>query len=539
MLREPVSGPPHALDQFRRKAEIALAGLPDLATAECRISASTVWQSFVLSEDSALSQPDSRSPREECLRFLSECLAATRSQILQARATFLQALCRATSTPAQLFAALELVLADRHATRLEVSITLDLLQAFASDAHILHQQAQMQMQAPLHMQGQLRSKGLGSDPLRRHLVAQAARVVNVPQPSVKAPLPPPDPAVEGSDVGGSYGALLLSLMRSPVDDGTSIRLYEKVFSLACLGGLPSEWLSMPTEALRRALSSFNVIRASRGEHGSLVPPPTERTGLLSALVWRAVDDPEPAICSASLELLRAVLDVAVADCSEVPIEDLGAIVQSFYDAYAPWLIQPFCSARLQPQIVIPDPKAVSALSDRSDAPSSERSSALVQQLCPWFLDARIGGESSFSKQSKQVIVEFIMATYISHAFRFKYLQMRHKIFIRVGRSGYDCQTLLLEAVFLSLRCSVFFAILKSTSLCLLSKQCALPCLAQMTFIASRSWETMSYPRSLLLLLCAAVSTTRWRGQFSTFLCLSRTKPRIPRFGDRIDELASS
>jgi len=160
-----------------------------------------------------------------------------------------------------------------------------------------------------------------------------------------------------------------SLMRSPVDDGTSIRLYEKVFSLACQGGCLQSGFPCPrrpSEGRCRLSTSFG----HRAENsGSLVPPPTERTGLLSALVGECGRRSRASHPSGVAGIAAAVLDVAVAYCSEVSRLKTSVLLWSRSDdAYAPWLIQPFCSARLQPQIVIPDPKAMSALSDSQRCP---------------------------------------------------------------------------------------------------------------------------------------------------------------------------
>ena len=421
-----------ALDQFRLKAAAVLVALPELSLPGSRISIAAISHAYSVAEDTALCAQGARSPREESLRFLSECLGAARGHPLQARTSLLMALCRAYPA-SQLFCALEAVLYDRHATRLEVAVVLELLHAFAADAHIMHQQQQVHTQAPFQMQG-TRAKGLGSDPLRRHLVAQAARMDKVPQPSAKPPPPPPSPApsVESSGLDAAkrgYGQLVLSLLTQPVDDGASIRPYEKALAVAFAGQLPSEWLSLPPDALLKAVGSFNTLRASFGEHGALVPAPTERTGLLSALVWRAVDDPEPAIGSAALELLRSVLDVSIAGSSEVPLDDLGRIVQSFYDYFAPWLVQPFCSARLMPPTTVPDPKTVAALVPSTTGGVNRIE--LARQMCPWFGDSHIGNESSSSKQSKHAVLEHLLATYEPHAFRFKYLQLRNKVFSRV------------------------------------------------------------------------------------------------------------
>ena len=442
-----------ALDQFKLKAEVVISSLP--ASQGTRVSCAAIWRAFGASEDVALSAYGARTPREECLRFLSECLAITRGPAQQeSRASFLQAIARAAPAQ-QLFAVLESVLRDRHATQLEVVITLELLQSFSADAQTQHQQAQLQLHGLQH----LRAKGIGSDPLRRYLVGQASRfkeLKEMPQPSLKAPPSTISPEIPLNAVpADAYGALIISLLRNPVDDGTSIRLYEKALSVACAGHLPGEWLSLAPDNLRKAITSFNVLRAPCGEHGSIIPTPTERTGLLATLVWRAVDDPEPAINTAALDLLRSVLDVSVADCSEVSSEDLGKIIQSFYDFFAPWLFQPFCSARLQPTTSIPDPKSVTMLLDRGDGvsetPQGDNRRELARQLCPWIVDPRVGGDSTLSKYSKQAIVEFVIATHGTHLVRIKYIQLRLKIFTRVSLSlggvRLDSKILFLRDVF--------------------------------------------------------------------------------------------
>lgn len=111
------------------------------------------------------------------------------------------------------------------------------------------------------------------------------------------------------------------------------------------------------------LRAFNTAGKDRGEHGVIVPrPPSDKdrpaaasTSVLHALVWRAVDDPEPAIQVAAIEILRllctgestapgAAAGAAAQGVSFATAQEREAFLQALYDHYAGWLAAPFSAA---------------------------------------------------------------------------------------------------------------------------------------------------------------------------------------------------
>lgn len=261
----------------------------------------------------ALEEVDApHSPREAALLFLGELSAIVRSLPPTTRAVYHRSLLERP-----LFPALEAVLGDRHASVREASAALELLAGVTAfdGAHLrdfrdyCDKQKRLPEPAPLHPPPGVKPVPVGAFP----------------------PFLPPGTPTLPSD------ALLAHVRTTVIDDGASIRLYEKLHALAAggeLGGLVTSVEELPR---------FNEARQPYGEHGRLLPlggPKGDGRPLtmLHKLVWRAVDDPEPSIQSAALDLIRSLLEGGPGTAHAQPPDSL---LSQAYDVYMFWLFTPF------------------------------------------------------------------------------------------------------------------------------------------------------------------------------------------------------
>lgn len=131
------------------------------------------------------------------------------------------------------------------------------------------------------------------------------------------------------------------------------------FGDACAGGAPF----IASAGAVADLLAFNAAGKERGEHGLLMPrphvdadrPAAATASVMHALVWRAIDDPEPAIQTAAVEVLKllctgestapaAAAGGAAGGVIFATAQEREAFLQVLYDHYAGWLTVPFTVA---------------------------------------------------------------------------------------------------------------------------------------------------------------------------------------------------
>lgn len=338
--------------------------------------------------------------RSDALAFLFELTAIAKTLQLPNKNAYFRTL---LDVGAPFYALFEPVLGDRHATVREVSMALDIVHAFVMfDAASLRDYCVKQ---------------------RRHPPSPPDSVAAASRHSVSAAAAEAIAAAEAA-AGAAPAAVPF------VDDGASIRLYEK---LAANNLLPPE--SAPAAAA--LLTSYNEVHRAGGEHGLLVHGVDRFASLLHRLVWRAVDDPEPSIQSSACDVLRVLLEV---DGPLTATAEPDSFVYGFYDHYLAWLVTPFLHPSLP---ALPEPAAPSATMRMLDTllsahgslekvPSQTLKDQVVQRLAAGF-DGSVGRETPQSKASKAAIAELVCFCVQHHAYRMKYFALRANLVPRMLR----------------------------------------------------------------------------------------------------------
>jgi len=131
--------------------------------------------------------------------------------------------------------------------------------------------------------------------------------------------------------GVAAAATAGSAADEPVTQGGALSLPGSSAAFRAPPPLPMQ--QVPT----RHTATFNVDRRPYGEHGALLPTPDRFSSLLHLLLWRAVDDPEPSIQQAALDVFRVLANPDTFPSSH----DREQFLQLVYESYTGWLCAPF------------------------------------------------------------------------------------------------------------------------------------------------------------------------------------------------------
>lgn len=393
--------------------------------------------------DDGAAMPVPSAKRCDALRFLSELVMMAKGKTAAQKSAFFRQLFDKLG-PGSPYAVLEPVLGDRHATVDEVTCAFELLRDFATfDLHSLRVYIAQKKNHPPAPPRRGSTTDAGSAAARSstsiHTAvpsshdSQSTGAGNSQKTSDSAssPLAASDAASlqqAGASSSSSSSmsnqdpppAVVEPIVADPIDDGHSIRLYEKLEAL----GLTVEGAPRPHgQHTREQLQQYNVTQRGVGEHGRLVDHPTSGTSstLMHKIVWRAVDDPDSGIQGLACDTVRMVLEAEPGTL----YGDAAMSIDVVLNTYLPWLLTPFTHPDLPEPINHRPGAAMTALKamlakyrpaqlHRSEhnsrpvisppLPDDELRTRVVHELASGF-DGTIGNESEISKSSKANIAD--------------------------------------------------------------------------------------------------------------------------------------